>query len=280
MWHLVAQSAPSSFSTTIDQLARTPLSRVLIFVAVCTALRIILYAAVKPDALGFGASAARFFNEMLDALVYAGVFVFLIIRPFGVQAFTIPSESMVETLLVNDYIAANKAIYRYSEPKVGDIVVFRPPKEAAHHDQLGEDGEPIVDFIKRLIGGPGDLIEIKDGKLFRNGQEAKEPFVSSRMDFDFKIVQYKGEYWPVAIAGHLVNSPYTTVSRYQAENQEVADELERLPAVAIPPGKFLFMGDNRANSSDGRSWGLVGRDAIVGRSEVIWLPFSRWRSTR
>src|SRR5262249_3941137 len=107
----------------------------------------------------------------LDAIIYAGVFVFMLIRPFLLQAFLIPSGSMIPTLLENDFIVANKTIYRYSDPQRGDIVVFRPPAFAALPDQLDSNHEPKVDFIKRCTGIPGDLIEIHDGNLYRDGKQ-------------------------------------------------------------------------------------------------------------
>ncbi len=81
---------------------------------------------------------------------------------------------MWPTLYVNDYIVANKSVYRYSDPTFGDIVVFRPPPEAADPEQLDEQGNVKVDFIKRCVGVPGDLIEIREGQMFRNGQPVEE----------------------------------------------------------------------------------------------------------
>src|SRR5262249_8133042 len=132
---------------------------------------------------------AKFFNEILDAIIYAGVVVFMVIRPFAVQTFLIPSESMVHTLEINDFIIANKAIYRYTEPKRGDIVVFRPPAAAL------DKGQTDVDFIKRLMGKPGDVIEVKDETFYRNGIELKEPYVNQDPGPsmpNWKLVYYDG----------------------------------------------------------------------------------------
>lgn len=263
---------------TIDQLARTPLSQIIVFAGACTAVRLGLLPLVKPVT---GHWAPKILNELLDAVVYAGVFVFLLIRPFAVQTFTIPSESMLDTIQVSDYVAANKAVYRYTDPVPGDIVVFRPPVEAAHPDQIDAKGEVKVDFIKRLIGGPGDLIEIKEGEMYRNGTKVDEPFLKSRSDFDFKLVERDGKVMPVAILGEFVNSPYTgTVDKYQVDDAALAEQLRNAPAVKVPAGHYLFMGDNRRNSSDGRAWGVAPRDAVVGRADFIWWPPSRWRKLR
>ena len=283
MWdNLLAQSTPSPW---IDALARTPLSKVLIFVGVCTAVRLIAapYLAKVPAHQRTGTyNVVKFLNEIMDAIVYAGVFVFLLIRPFFIQTFTIPSESMVDTLLVNDYIVANKGVYRYSDPKNGDIVVFRPPVRAAHADQIDPDsGEVKVDFIKRLIGSPGEVIEVRGGKLYRDNKPVDEPYVSSPHGYDFKLVKYRDEYWPLAIQGQSVNESFVVDKFHLSSTDEkTMEELLNLPAAPIPPGHYLFMGDNRANSSDGRAWGIVPRESVIGRAEFIWFPISRWRRVR
>jgi signal peptidase I len=301
----------------VDKLARTPLSQVLMFVAVCTALRVLVhpYLTKVPPAERVGSYPfARFLNEVLDAIVYAGVFVFMVIRPFGIQAFQIPSESMEKTLLSGDFIVANKAVYRYSEPEQGDIIVFRPPERAKNADQ----GE--VDFIKRLIGKPGDVIEVDDGVVLQNGQQLSEPYKNKPPDmdaesaiYDWKLVHYQGSYgpWrdkyiPVTItdgpygrfANHGTNTSWeyaigtfpekgeNSVAAYRSFDELSTEELQRMqelleaPPAAIPPGHFLMMGDNRTNSYDSRGWGLVPRENLVGRAEFIWAPVSRWGKTR
>lgn len=160
----------------IDNLARTPLSEVVIFVVVLTVLRVLVFPTLiktAPHKRSGMYASLKMLNELLDAFVYAGVFVFMLIRPFGVQAFLIPSGSMWPTLYVNDFIVANKAIYRYTDPKANDVMVFRPPKPATagrEKTQLDADGNVKVDFIKRCIGTPGDVIELRKGILYRNGK--------------------------------------------------------------------------------------------------------------
>lgn len=272
-----------NWADVIDSLARTPLSKVVIFVAICTAIRLAVapyLAKTVPHKRSGMYTFAKYVNEALDAVVYAGVFVFLLIRPFCIQAFKIPSGSMLDTLQIDDFIVANKAIYRYSEPVDGDIVVFRPPKIAATKDQLDKDGEVNVDFIKRLIGSPGDVIEIKDGTLYRNGKPVIEKYIKDKPDYDFKIVNDNGTYKPLSISGESVNADNHTADFYRLNDFKSMDRLRKLPPAPIPKGMYLFMGDNRLNSFDGRAWGLVPREDIIGRSEFIWLPFSRWRITR
>ncbi len=283
---------------TIDRLARTPISQIVMFAAVATIVRVALHLYTKdvPAHLKSGGFAvAKFFNEALDAVVYALIFVFLVIRPFGVQAFRIPSGSMLETLQLQDFIVANKAIYRYSDPKAGDIVVFKPPMRALRDPHVEQD------FIKRCVGVPGDIVEVRDDVLYRNGKPVQEPYVAFleevgstgyrvlrpeertlRQRIDYKLVNYQGKYWPLSIAGDFVNAGIgpQLPDEYRVDDPALMRTLRELPAAKIPKDHYLFMGDNRYGSFDGRFWGLVPRDDIIGRSEVIWLPLNRWRRTR
>jgi signal peptidase I len=298
--HFLAQAQNEGFRNTIDTLARTPISIIVYIVAACTVIRVILTsvsANVPEHKRTFGYGFARFTNEALDAIVYALIFVFLLIRPFGVQAFTIPTGSMVPTLMINDYIVANKAVYRYSEPKVRDIVVFKPPPWALVGEQTGRD----VDYIKRVQGMPGDIVELRQNILYRykKGETPKpvpdpdkhytestgpnqfaEIPESHAEPMDFKLVRYKGEYWPLVIHGNTVNGTSETAEKYKVRDQALMDELRELPPEPIPDGYFLVMGDNRNGSFDSRGWGLVERWRLIGRSEFIWFPFGRWRGTR
>lgn len=303
----LAQAQPKGLPEIIDNLARTPLSQVVLFVAVLTAIRVILAPKLAKTPIHLRDAtyrALRLTNELLDAIIYAGVFVFLIIRPFGVQAFRIPSGSMWPTLYVNDFVVANKAIYRYSDPKVGDVVVFRPPAEAIQDkaEGLDSDGQVKQDFIKRCIGTPNDVIEVRDNVLFRNGKQAVDPtrnfsdtadggqtFTSRAPDTvpkaSFKFVNYKGRLIPFNYTSFEGNALGGAQDRSYAISDAYAIPPEDFRALAdqkaqpIPAGYYLMMGDNRNNSFDGRGWGLVKRDRIIGRSEFIWLPFSRMGRT-
>ena len=309
----LAQETPSGGAAQIiDNLARTPLSQVVLFVAVLTVIRVLLAPtlAKTPPHLRTGTyRVVRWTNDLLDAIVYAGVFVFLIIRPFGVQAFRIPSGSMWPTLYVNDFVVANKAIYRYTDPKQGDVVVFRPPPEAITDPAEGFDSEGQVkqDFIKRCIGVPGDMVELRDGIMYLNGKKAADPtkhysktedggqtFSSIPPDeaskASFKLATYKGKVIPLNYTfdsansgslygplGRIINasdSLYQVSSKFMVEVEDQARLIAAKPE-PVPPGYYLMMGDNRNNSFDGRGWGLVPRASIIGRSEFIWLPLNR-----
>lgn len=298
--------AQMDLNNTIDSLARTPLSIVLYWTLAFTVVRFAIFKPLitaplhrRQTQLKF----VKFVDETMDALIYTGIFVFMVLRPFVFQTFMVPSGSMVSTLLVGDYLVANKAIYRYTNPNPGDIVVFRPPKEACYPNQIDESGEVKVDFVKRCIGAPGDLIEVHDNILYRNGKKWDEPYKhytvpdppgqfntfremtkdeSDSLDKeDFKLVKYKGEYWPVRIRGDLVNDPsLSTVDKYALHDPEEMKKVKALPAERIPPHMYLMWGDNRLYSLDGRAWGLVSEENIVGRAEFVWLPIPHWGRTR
>src|SRR5205814_6036080 len=107
-----------------------------------------------------------------------------------VQTFRMPSESMVPTLQVGYLIIVNKAVYRYSDPQAGDIVVFKPPEFARNP---GDD--PNIDFVKRMIGTPGQLIEIKNRQLYRDSAKIDEPYLNKPFNYgyqaiDFKLIEY------------------------------------------------------------------------------------------
>lgn len=237
-----------------------------------------------------------FFNETFDAIIYAGIFVFLLIRPYIIQAFVVPSGSMIATLHVGDYILANKFIYRFTDPKEGDIVVFIPPKAGTTPAEQDPDGTVNVDYVKRCIGVPGDVIELRNNVLYRNGVAVDEPYAhfyrlgdqmgsifneiptseDQRCPPDFKLVNYNGKVIPLQIEGSLANAdPTYTAPIYGASTLSEMTQLKALPPAPIPPGYYLMMGDDRNNSYDGRAWGLVPRDRIVGRADYIWWPLSR-----
>ncbi len=112
------------------------------------------------------------FLEFVIILAVAFALVFGFVRPFVLEAFRIPSESMVPTLEVGDRVFVNKFIYRFTEPERGDIVVFESVNG-------GEE-----DLIKRVVGGPGDEIEVRSGTLLVNGEEQEEPYLNKELPFN------------------------------------------------------------------------------------------------
>ena len=116
---------------------------------------------------------AKSMAEVVESALMAIALVFLFIRPFVVQAFFIPSPSMYPTLREGDHILVNKFVYRFREPRVGEIIVFKAPPDAS-------DDNTERDFIKRLVGVPGDTVEVKEGALFRNGRRMDEPYLEEK----------------------------------------------------------------------------------------------------
>ena len=175
-------------------------------------------------------------REYGEALLVALVLAF-VIRTFVVQAYKIPSESMVETLLVGDHLLASKFaygikipfphsyIYRGDDPAYGDIIIFEYPND------------PSVDYIKRVIGLPGDVITVRDKRLYRNGMPVEESYV-----------------------------------RYEQPNI-IEPVHDNFGAVTVPPDKYFVMGDNRDNSLDSRFWGFVDRGAIQAKA---WRIYWSW----
>lgn len=135
---------------------------------VLTAARILVF--FKPSLIDNRLSR-RNFSEFVDSIVQAGVSALLLIH-FIVRSYYIPSESMVPTLHVHDYILVNELQYRFTHPARGDVAVFHPPS-TYHGDK--------EDLIKRVIGIEGDVIEVRDGKLYRNDQALNEPFLKDSM---------------------------------------------------------------------------------------------------
>lgn len=172
----------------------------------------------------------------------------------GLEAFKIPTGSMEGTLLVGDFLLVNKAVYgsripgtdvhlpSLREPRRGDVVVFNPPHE------------PTKNYVKRLLGLPGDTLEMVDKLLVVNGDTLDEPYaryIDTRGDAIHPAMEWQ--------KGHLVASP----TRY-------APSRDTWGPIVVPEGKFFFLGDNRDNSEDSRYWGFVERDRIRGQPWVVY----------
>lgn len=192
------------------------------------------------------------FKDYAEALLIALVLAFLI-RSFAVQAFKIPSGSMLPTLQIGDHLLVNKFIYGVrlpfmntliipvSEPEFQDIIVFKFPEDESK------------DFIKRVIGLPGDTIEIKDKQVYRNGKILNEPYVQISSPLSSKR-NYPMQNWP----------PHSFDPRVR----------DNLPAIEIPAEQYFVLGDNRDESYDSRFWGFVHQDKILGRA---WIIYWSWQ---
>ncbi|NJN31180.1 MAG: signal peptidase I [Synechococcales cyanobacterium RM1_1_8] len=180
-------------------------------------------------------------NVVVEALKTIGLSALLAfgIRTFVAEARFIPSGSMEPTLQIDDRLIIDKVSYRFEAPQRGDIVVFNPTDELRRQDFKDA-------FIKRIIGLPGDQVEMRNGQVYVNGQAIPEAYI---------------QVGDVAIPEDIKDK----LNRNWTPNK-----LE-LPA-RIPPGSYLVFGDNRDNSYDSRFWGYVPRDKIIGRAVVRFWP--------
>ncbi|MGH7838412.1 MAG: signal peptidase I [Candidatus Binataceae bacterium] len=190
------------------------------------------------------------------------ILAFLFIEGTLVQARVIPSGSMENTVLIGDHLIVSRAGYDagipftpyhvtlWRIPHRQQIVVFRAP--------LPEEGNP--DFIKRLIGLPGDRIKMIGEQVYVNDHPLKEPYaLHGGAGIDMKDQVYpppEGSYWPV---------PPTAKWAAELPQHVVNGEL------VVPPGEYFMMGDNRDNSYDSRFWGFVPRDNIIGTPVIIYM---------
>jgi signal peptidase I len=197
---------------------------------------------VDQDGPPFKKSTAR---EYLESIVIA-VILALFIRTFVVQAFKIPTGSMENNLLIGDHLLVNKFVFGPSETALeeallpvgtirrGDVVVFKYPEE------------PERDFIKRIIGLPGDTLELKQKRVYINGTPLDEPYV------------------------HFLSPPSAPTDQHELTTFDVR---ERYGPVTVPDDQYFAMGDNRDNSQDSRYWGFLPREYIKGKALVIYWSF-------
>ncbi len=208
-------------------------------------------------------------GEVLRSFLFM-VFLALVFRSVAYEPFHIPSGSMLSTLYEGDYIFVSKLSYGYSrfsfpfspklfdgrilatEPKRGDVVVFRPP------GQLNDD------FIKRVIGLPGDTIQMKHGRLYINGE-----MVEQTRDGEAKVPDENGEWRSVARYNETLPDGGPTHIVLDDIREGPADNT---PVYHVPEGHYFMMGDNRDHSQDSRfadPVGYVPFENIIGRAEVI-----------
>jgi signal peptidase I len=199
----------------------------------------------RPDAPPKGA-----LRDYFETIVICVIFV-LFSRAFVFQQSKIPTGSMEDTLLIGDYIMVNKFVYSpastglertllpFQDVRRGDVIVFKYPEE------------PEKDYIKRVIGMPGEILEIIDQQVYINGKALKEPYVVHKDP-------------------HARPGPGVPRSLLLEGRDNFGPEV-------VPAGAYFAMGDNRDNSKDSRSWGPVPRANIKGRAFMIWWSFEERR---
>ncbi len=170
-------------------------------------------------------------RETVETIVIAFILAFLI-RTFVVQAFYIPSGSMEPNLQIGDRILAYKFLYGLKNVKRGDIIVFKFPLN------------PRKDFIKRVIGLPGDIIKVENKEIYVNGKQLSEPYIVHR------------DKW---------NSGFPR---------------DEYPPTPVPAGSLFMLGDNRDSSDDSRYWGFMPAKNVVGEAFLVYWPLWRIRIMR
>ncbi len=217
----------------------------------------------------------KFWTEGAGSFIVA-IGIALVIRWAVMEAYVIPSASMLPSLLIHDHIFVNKMVYgirvpfseqwlvKFRDPLPGEVIVFKYPVDKSTF------------FIKRVVGVPGDTIEYKDGHIFRNGQEVpvtengpppiKSEFMALR-DADFQLggnpTDAKDNY--VHFSEKLGEHEHSIlISRMGLMNTEPSKWV-------VQKGQLFVMGDNRDNSHDSRRWGFLPEENILGRAMFVWL---------
>jgi signal peptidase I len=217
-------------------------------------------------------TAASAGKETLRTIISA-LLIALVIRTFAFEPFNIPSSSMVPTLLVGDFLFVSKFSYGYGsqgtflgflpfkgrlgggEPKRGDVVVFKLPRD------------PSVDYIKRLIGLPGDTVQMRQGILYINGVPVERDRLES-------AVPEPDGHPPEAATDYLEHLPQgpTHIVRKMGEDEP----LDNTEVFTVPAHDYFFMGDNRDNSLDSRTTnvGFVPEENLVGKAEFLFFSLN------
>ena len=159
-------------------------------------------------------------RELVETLILTLV-TYLLVRTFLFETYRVVGQSMEPTLQQDQRLIVSKLSYRLHEPQRGDIIVFHDPQD------------PSRNLIKRIIGLPGEILEIRNGQVFINEQQLNESYLASH-------------------------------------------NLREQPPTPIPDGYYFVMGDNRNNSSDSRSWGVLSADQIVGKAAFTYWPVRLW----
>lgn len=173
------------------------------------------------------ASVGQFLLSFLETIVVALV-ISIVLYLFIMTPHEVIGSSMYPTYKDGEYLMANKIVYKLSEPKRGDVIIFKYSE--------------TQDFIKRVIGLPGDQVMLKDGYIYINGNKLDE-------------------------SGYLDSSVYTNGGEYLHEGE----------TITVPEGQYFVCGDNRQHSSDSRTFGPIEKANIKGKAWIVYFPFSNFR---
>lgn len=205
--------------------------------------------------------------------------VVLFVRSFLYEPFNIPSESMMPTLEVGDFILVNKFDYgvrlplihtkiiQTGEPKHGDVAVFRYPEN------------PKQSFIKRVIGLPGDVVEMKKGELWVNGQVQQRELLgqvptsikTDRGAMPITMDQYQNSHGEHQFINRQISLQQNSAVLSAQVQQAQSLTMNQNWSYTVPAGHYFVMGDNRDQSEDSRSWGFVPEENLIGRAFYVWM---------
>lgn len=210
-----------------------------------------------------GRAAWETFKSILGAIA-----IYLVIRTLFVEAYRIPSGSMIPTLLVGDWLFVNKLVYGptipftnshlpgYADPKRGDVVVFVSPT------QVDQPDDPNPTLVKRLVGMPGDTLYMRDGLLYVNGIAQRQGIAANNWRGDPNEVN------PDFVWQHKIELKSTRFGSAPATPTH-----DNWGPLLIPARNYFMMGDNRYCSKDSRYWGVVPRDNVRGRPLIVYYSY-------
>lgn len=229
--------------------------------------------AANPVAQARGKGAPRRSNlrgvwENVKSIAGA-ILIYLVIKTFFVEAYRIPSGSMIPTLLVGDWLFVNKLVYGpqvpftkahlpgYRDPARGDVVVFQSPY------QVDQPEDPTPTLVKRLVGMPGDTVYMREGLLHVNGVPQRQGFAAAQNP--------KGD-------GTSTSDLFTWQHKFELKGTRFGPPpaqptLDHWGPLLIPTRYYMMLGDNRYESKDSRYWGLVPRDNVMGRPMFVYYSF-------
>ncbi|MBC7793158.1 MAG: signal peptidase I [Clostridia bacterium] len=208
-------------------------------------------------------------QETLEQIVVA-VLVALLLRSFVVEAFKIPSGSMIPTLHIGDQIFVNKWIYgvrvpftsirliEFSQPARGEVIVFIYPVD------------PSEDFIKRVVGVPGDTLEVRHGTVFVNGNALPRDPKGRRSEWDREPNAAR---WTEQISTAYVE--HSDGKQYTVLEDDIPGQGDNVSPKVVSPGHLFVMGDNRDHSYDSRGWGMVPIENVLGRAMFVWWSWGK-----
>jgi len=235
----------------------------------------------KPETDAAPADAARHHSttrEWYESLLVAGVFV-LFVRTFVVQTYQVPTGSMERTILVGDHLLVNKFIFAPGKSlpflpqrdiRRGDIIVFKYPGNPydPKRDERPDNRPILTNYVKRVIGLPGDRIRIQGNNVIVNGQVVAEHHITAHDNNRKDPLQIIDN--PSRKPGELYDVYYKPGPEDDSQDY---DAFQGKDEIVVPEASYFVMGDNRNNSEDSRYWGFVPRDLVIGRAMFVYWSF-------